>query len=188
MNRKLIPFLFVILALFQGCSGSEGPPGPQGQQGPPGESIDVTGTTFDLVNVNFTTANQHQYGLTFADAKVTVLESDAVLVYIDWGETDVNGEKLRAYRLLPQTAFFDNGGILTYNFDRTSKDFSIFLDGTVNLATVSADYTTNQSFRVVVVPSDFAARTNGSVDFNDYNAVAKYLNIKESAITKIQAK
>ena len=184
MNRKLIPFLLVILALFQGCSGSEGPPGPQG---PPGESIDVVGTTFDLVNVNFTTANQHQYGLTFADAKVTVLESDAVLVYIDWGETDVNGEKLRAYRPLPQTAFLDNG-ILTYNFDRTSKDFSIFLDGTVNLATLSASYTANQSFRVVIIPADFAARTNGSVDYNDYNAVAKYLNIKESEITKIKAK
>jgi hypothetical protein len=187
MNRKLIPFLLVILALFQGCSGSEGPPGPQGPQGAPGESIDVVGTTFDLVNVNFTAANQYQYGLTFADAKVNVLESDAILIYINWGETDVNGEKLIAYRPLPQTAFLNNG-ILTYNFDRTSKDFSIFLDGTANLATVSADYTTNQSFRVVVVPSDFAARTNGSVDINDYNAVAKYLNIKESAITKIQAK
>lgn len=184
MNRKLIPFLLVVLALFQGCSGSEGPPGPQG---PAGESIDVVGTTFDLVNVNFTVANQHQYGLTFADAKVNVLESDAVLVYINWGETDVNGEKLVAYRPLPQTAFLTNG-ILTYNFDRTSKDFSIFLDGTVNKATLAAEYTANQSFRVVIVPSDFAARTNGSVDFNDYNAVAKYLNIKESAITKIQAK
>ncbi|GGB88732.1 hypothetical protein [Dyadobacter sediminis] len=181
MNRKLIPLLLIFLALFQGCRGPEGPQGPQG------ESIDVVGTTFDLVNVNFTVANQHQYGLTFADAKVNVLESDAVLVYINWGETDVNGEKLVAYRPLPQTAFLTNG-ILTYNFDRTSKDFSIFLDGTVNLAAVSADYTANQSFRVVIVPADFAARTNGAVNYNDYNSVAKYFNIKESEVVKIKAK
>jgi hypothetical protein len=187
MNKKLFPLLIVLLALFQGCQGPEGPPGPEGPRGPEGGSIDVTGTTFDLVNVNFTTANEFQYSLSYAAAKVTVLESDAVLIYIDWGTVTSGGQNVTAYRLLPQTAFFNNGGILTYNYDQTKNDFSIFLDGNVTFSTLADDWTKNQNFRIVVVPSDFAARTNGSVDFSDYNAVAKHFNIDESKIRKVSA-
>ncbi|NIJ54884.1 hypothetical protein [Dyadobacter arcticus] len=182
MNKKLIPLLLILVAIFQGCTGPEGPPGPQGADG---GSIDVTGTTFDLVNVNFTTANQFQYSLSYADAKVTVLESDAVLVYIHWDDVTSGNTTLKAYRLLPQTAFFTAGGLLTYNFDQTKNDFSIFLDGNVTLSTLTDDYTKNQEFRIVVVPADFAARTNGSVDFKDYNAVVKHFNIDESKIRKV---
>jgi hypothetical protein len=180
MNKKLIPLLLVLVALFQGCTGPEGPPGPEGG------SIDVTGTTFDLIKVNFTAANDFQYSLSYADAKVTVLESDAVLVYMHWNDVTSGGETLKAYRLLPQTAFVD-GRILTYNFDQTKKDFSIFLDGTVNLETLADDWTKNQDFRIVIVPADFAARKSGSVDYNDYNAVVKEFNIDESKIRTVSA-
>ncbi|TLV03601.1 hypothetical protein [Dyadobacter luticola] len=181
MNKKLIPLLLVLVAIFQGCRGPEGPPGPEGG------SVDIVGTTFDLTGVNFTADQDYQFGLTYAAAKVKVLESDAVLVYILWGTVKSEGQDVNAYRLLPQTAFFTNGGILTYNFDQTKNDFSIFLDGNVNRATLSDDYTKNQEFRIVVVPADFAARTNGTVDFKDYNAVVKHFNIDESKIRKISA-
>ncbi|MCE6992529.1 hypothetical protein [Dyadobacter sp. CY323] len=181
MNKKLIPLLLVLVALFQGCQGPEGPPGPEGG------SIDVTGTTFDLINVNFTAANKFEYGLNYADAKVTVLESDAVLVYVHWNDVPTGGTTMKAYRLLPQTAYFTSGGLLTYNFDQTKNDFSVFLDGNVDLTTLADEWTKNQTFRVVIVPSDFAARTGGSVDFNDYNAVVKHFNIDESKIRKIPA-
>ncbi|WAC12877.1 hypothetical protein [Dyadobacter pollutisoli] len=180
MNKKLIPLLLVLVALFQGCTGPEGP------QGPEGGSIDVTGTTFDLVNVNFTPANEWLYSMSYADAKVTVLESDAVLIYIHWGDVTSGGEKVKAFRLLPQTAFLDEG-ILSYNFDQTKKDFSIFLDGTVNLANLADDWTKNQNFRIIIVPADFAARKSGSVDYNDYNAVIKEFNIDESKIRTVSA-
>jgi hypothetical protein len=180
MNKKLIPLLLVLVALFQGCTGPEGPPGPEGG------SIDVTGATFDLVNVNFTTANDFRSTMTYADAKVTVLESDAVLVYIHWETVTAGGENLKVYRLLPQTHFFDNNGILTYNFDQTKRDFSIFLDGNINLATLADDWTKNQTFRIVIVPAD-PARKSGSVDYNDYNAVVKEFNIDESKIRTVSA-
>jgi hypothetical protein len=183
MKKILFPLLLAVAVLFQNCKGPEGP------QGPPGNTAEALGTTFDLTGVNFTSAEKWQYGLRFADADlgVDVLESDAVLVYILWETLDVDGQSLDSYRLLPQTAFLENG-ILTYNMDRTSRDFSIFLDGTVNLATVSTDYTRNQEFRVVIIPSDFAARRSGTVDYSDYNAVAKAFNIDESKIRKIAAK
>ncbi len=180
MKKIIMPLLIAAAVLFQSCEGPEGPQGPVGDE--------LVGTTFDLVDVDFTTANDFQYGLTFADAKlgVDVLESDAVLVYINWGTEDVNGTTLKTYRLLPQTAFLDNG-ILTYNTDRTARDFSIFLDGTVNLNTVNPDYTRDQDFRVVIIPSDFAARKAGQVDYSDYNAVVKAYNIDESKIKVVKA-
>ncbi|MCF0042641.1 hypothetical protein [Dyadobacter fanqingshengii] len=180
MKKIIMPLLLAVIVAFQGCKGPEGPQGPQGDA--------LVGTTFDLVGVDFLAADDFQYGLTFADAKlgVDVLESDAVLVYINWGTEDVNGTTLKTYRLLPQTAFLDNG-ILTYNTDRTAQDFSIFLDGTVNLNTVIADYTRDQDFRVVIIPADFAARTAGQVDYSDYNAVVKAYNIDESKIKVVKA-
>lgn len=178
MNKKLLPLLLILVTLFQSCEGPKGDPGPEGG------AIDVTGTTFDLVDADFTTANEFQVSLSFAAAKLTVLESDAVLVYIHWNDVDSGGQKLKAYRPLPQTAFLDNG-ILTYNFDRTKNDFSIFLDGTVNRNTLASDWTQNQAFRVIVIPADFAARTSGALDYNDYNAVAKALNIDDSKVRKV---
>ncbi|WP_138481826.1 hypothetical protein [Dyadobacter bucti] len=180
MNKKLIPFLLIILAVFQGCRGPEGPQGPEG--------VNIVGTTFDLTNVNFTTANDFRFGLRFADADVTVLPSDAVLVYMHWNDETVDGQVLKAYRLLPQTAFLQGGGLLTYNYDRTDKDFSVFLDATVNRSTLADDWTKNITFRVVVVPADFApARTSGAVDYNDYDAVIKHFGIDETKIRKIVA-
>jgi len=180
MKKIILPLLLAVTVLFQSCDGPEGP------QGPAGDAI--VGTTFDLVDVDFVAGENYQFGLTFADADlgIDVLESDAVLVYIDWEDVDVNGQTVKSYRLLPQTAFLSNG-ILTYNFDRTVRDFSVFLDGTVNLATVPARYSRDQNFRVVIIPSDFANRTSGSLDYSDYNAVAKAYNIDESKIRKISA-
>lgn len=181
MNKKLLPLLLILVALFQGCRGPEGP------QGPEGGAIDVTGTTFDIENVTFNSGNKFEYSLSYSAAKVTVLESDAVLIYIHWNDVTSNGQTVKAFRLLPQTAFL-NEGILTYNYDQTKNDFSIFLDGTVNLNTLADDWTKNQYFRVVIVPSDFAARTGGKLDYNDYNAVVKALNIDETKIPKISAR
>jgi len=183
MKKIIAPLLIAAAVLFQSCRGPEGP------QGPAGTGDALVGTTFDFVGVDFNAANDYQVGLTFQDADlgVEVLESDAVLVYIDWEETNVGGQPLKSYRLLPQTAFINNG-ILTYNFDRTARDFSVFLDGTVNRATLPARYTQDQDFRVVILPADFAARTSGTLDYNDYNAVVKAFNIDESKIRKISVK
>ncbi|WP_031527595.1 hypothetical protein [Dyadobacter crusticola] len=179
MNKKLIPLLLVFVALFQGCRGPEGP------QGPIGESL--IGETIDLVGVNFTADNDFEYSMTWDQADLEVYDSDAVLIYSNWNTVTSGNQQLDAYRLLPQTEYLTNG-MLTYNYDRTTNDFRIFLDGTVNLSTLTTDYTRNQEFRIIIVPSKFAARTNGALDYNDYNAVVKALNIDESKIRKVSVK
>ena len=180
MNTKLIPLLLVLVALFQGCRGPEGDPGADG--------VNVVGSTIDLVDVNFNAGNNFEYSMSFDQADLEVLESDAVLIYIHWNDVTSGNQTLKAYRLMPQTAFLGGNQLLTYNFDQTVNDFSIFLDGNVNLANLSAEYTQDQSFRIIVVPADFAARKSGSVDYNDYDAVVKAFNIDESKIRKVSAK
>ncbi|MCF0056988.1 hypothetical protein [Dyadobacter sp. CY356] len=181
MTKKLIPLLFVIAILFQGCKGDDGAPGIDGGT--------VLGTTFDLTKVNFTAANQYvvNYTFTAVSPNVKVLESDLVLVYLYKG-SDILNNPVDSWRLLPQTTYETGLGSLIYNFDRTSTDFSIFLDGNVDFTKLTPAYTQNQTFRVVVIPSDFSSRKSGTVDYNDYEAVKKFYNIDESKIAKYPAK
>lgn len=182
MIKKLFPLFIVIAIVFQGCKGDQGDPGVDGGT--------VLGTTFDLTNINFTSANNYLISRTFAatSPNVDVLESDLVLVYIYWGE-DALGNSLDTWRLLPQTAFpTTQSGTLIYNFDRTATDFSIFLDGNTQFSTLPAAWTANQTFRVVIIPSDFNSRKSGTVDYSDYNAVKEFYNIDESKIVSYPAK
>lgn len=177
MNRKLLPLLlFAVVALFQSCTGPKGDPGPQGESG-------LIGQTFDIINVNFTSANEWGYVLNFDQEDIEVFPSDAVLVYVHWN--DVGG--LKAYRPLAYTAFGTNGLIVTYNFDRTDKDMEIFVDANVQRSQLATDWTNDFEFRVVVVPSDFLKRTNAEVDLNSYESVVKAFNIDESKVKKISA-
>ena len=176
MNRKLLPLLLLaVVALFQSCRGPKGDPGPQGG--------DVLGRTFDITNVDFTSANDWGYALNFDQQDIEVLPTDAVLVYVHWN--DVGG--LKAYRPLPQTAFGNNGLIVTYNFDRTDKDMEIFVDANVQRSQLAATWTNDFEFRVIVIPSDPLQRANAEVDLNNYEAVVKAFNIDESKVKKISA-
>ena len=40
-------------------------------------------------------------------------------------------------------------------------------------------YLNNQTFRIVLVPASRAGRAASNVNFEDYNAVVKYYNLKE---------
>ena len=59
----------------------------------------------------------------------------------------------------------------------------IIIDGNFDLSTLSTDFTQDQIFRFVVVPSDFATTTG--VDVSNYNAVMSALNIQDRNIPVI---
>lgn len=182
MNKKLIPLLFIIAVLFQACSGSDGRDGLPGADG-----VNIVGQTFEVENVNFTAANSYSYLQTYTSANlIDVRESDAVFIYVLW-EVSSNGNPV--WRLMPQAIDMPRG--VTYNFDYSPTDFSIFIDAptTALKAALASEFTQNQTFRIVVVPSDFTARKGGeSVDFNNYEAVKNYFNLDESKIPNIKAK
>ncbi len=173
--KKLL-FIFSVLVIgFTSCrgpAGFDGPQGPQGPQGPPGQDGGlVYASAFEMV-VDFTPANGFQivepYGF-------EVFPADVPLVYIRW---DVADDGTEIWRPLPQSAYL-NQGILTYNFDFTDQDVSVFLDGTItNFASLDPVYLNEQIFRVVVVPAEFLS--SGRMASKSYNDIIETFNIKES--------
>lgn len=158
-------------AAFQACEGPEGPVGPQGEPG-----IVIVGTTYE-VEIDFNTENDF---LDIFDFPSKLEESDAVLVY-RLSAVD-NGRDV--WRQLPQTYFFQEG-VLMYNFDYTVDDFSIFLDGAIDLNALPTQWRTDQVFRVIVVPSDFPS---SRIDYSDYEAVTKMLGIEDDDFQKVHPK
>ncbi len=180
MKKLLIPFILIIAALFQSCTGPRGPVGPAGLDGNSGP----IGQTFEIEKVNFNAGNDWQIRQTFSAANVGLEDQDIILVYILWNTTDNNQP---IWRLLPQAIDMPRG--ITYNFDFTPLDYTVFIDApsTVNLSTLSPNVTQNQTFRIVALPANWS---NGrmsaeKVDYSDYNSVKKHFNLDESKIKKI---
>ncbi len=183
MRKLTTIFGLAALMAFQACEGPEGPqglPGPQGPQGlqgvPGAPGVNIVGTTYEAV-VDFTADEDWGVVLEFPEELV---ESDVVLTYILW---DVVEER-PIWRAVPQTIFFQEGA-LVYNFDFTQVDIRLFLEGNIDPALLDNVWTTDQIFRIVVVPSDFP---DARIDYSDYEAVTKMLGIKDSDFQKIEVK
>jgi hypothetical protein len=188
MKKSLIPILLIFAVLFESCTGPAGNDGLEGLPGPAGkDGVNVVGTTFDVTNVNFTAANEYSASFTFPANKVEVFESDAVLVYREWAKQSDPSGPISVWRLLPQTVLL-NGNLLQYNFDHTFTEAFFYLDGNVNKPGLASSWTQNQTFRVVIIPSDYTSRKNADLDYNDYESVKKHLGIDESKIVTYQAK
>lgn len=180
MKKLLIPFILAATVLFQSCTGPRGPEGPAGLDGPIGQ-------TFEIDNVNFTAANKWSVRKNFSEAGVGLADSDIVLIYILWEATDTDEA---VWRLLPQPIDMPRG--VFYNFDFTRADYTVQIDAPTDalLSSLTTDYTQNQVFRIVAIPSDWSSKSRMSaepVDYSDYNAVKKHFNLDESKIIKISA-
>jgi len=175
--KNLTLILLIATALFLGsCEGPVGPPGEDGQV--------IVGTTFEFTG-DFTSSNDYQLLFNFIDNGFDPYYSDVILTYILW-----NYDGLDYWRPLPQTEYFDTGAILQYNYDFTADydndrivDMSVFLGGDVIFSSLPSEYTQNQTFRVVVVPSDFLALK--SVDVNDLNSILNSPDIQMKSLGKI---
>lgn len=203
----------MMLGLFmnQACEGPEGPPGPAGPQGaagaqgpagpagPPGTP--ASSTVYDITGWDFTADNNYQLGLDFAANGLAVSEADAILVYRLWGATN---DQKPIWRMLPQLIYFappegsTQKETLQYDFVYTPAGLAIFMDGTTNLATLGASWTTDQVFRVVVIPGEFGQRKDGTktkinladynVDYNNYEEVIKYFRLADKNVRRINPK
>ncbi|MGY6558399.1 MAG: hypothetical protein ACXIT9_03865 [Nitritalea sp.] len=162
---------------FMVVAACEGPAGPPGLEGPPGPPGGLLLAEVEEIVVNFTEENNFTFVRNPDDSPIfPIEESDVVLFYLLW-ETTADDPPLDIWRPVPQNIFFPEG-VLIYNADFTRVDYSVFLEGTLNPATAGSDFTQNQVFRVVVLPSQFL--TNGRVDVNDYHAVMKLIGNPES--------
>ena len=151
--------------LFQGCTKNEE------------IKADLLAEVFE-VTASFTAANNYSKLITL---NPPIYNSDMVLVYRLFDV--INGQSV--WRQLPQAVYLIQGE-LDYNFDFTKNDINIFLESNFNLNTLGTAWAQNQVFRVVIIPGYLSNKNTKAIDFNDYNAVVKAFNIKESQVKTIQ--
>ena len=189
MNKFSTILGAVIVFVFAACEGPQGPPGfdgldgaqgPQGAPGIQGQVVEVEGVNFDY----FAEDNLFSALITFSDVtNFEVFESDAVLVYRHDGVIDLSdGSTADAWTQLPQNYFLPEG-TMQYVFAHTFVDVELFIDGNFDLSTISTEFTDDQLFRIVFVPSEFAE----SPDFDaaNINSVMSKLQIDEGEVMKL---
>lgn len=189
--------MLAALMLAIACEGPEGPigpegtpgaQGPQGPQGPPGTA--QKGQVLDIGGWSFTEENEYFLGITFEDYEVEVLESDIVLVFrLHTAYEDENGNGVPVWRALPQVVMFEEG-ILQYDYIFSFEFLGIFLDTEFDIAELGEGWTTDQAFRIVVVPGEAVnARTTGAaVDHSNYEEVIRHYNISDKRVQKYSYK
>ena len=106
-----------------------------------------------------------------------IYSSDAVLVYHLYDT--VNGQDI--WKLMPQTYYFNDGGELDFNFDYTRFNVNIFLSANFSLNTLPSSWTQGQTFRIVIIPANFATTINK----NNIDSVMSALNVNKTEIQKI---
>lgn len=139
---------------------------------------DTISEVWEYTNVDLHSGNGYSVILDFPRTTYT---SDMVLVYrlADYGSAgDV-------WKLLPETYYFNDGTVdFGYSNDFTIYDAQINLFG-YDLAGLDNVFKFDQIFRVVVIPAYYGNKMSNSVDFNDYNAVIDFYNIKSKDIKRI---
>jgi hypothetical protein len=170
MKKILTLFAIVGLVAFSSCSSDD--------DGPDNDTYPVA---FEIKNVNFTRAgadNYYEISNTFSNEIGTALYDDeTVLVY---RLSDVINSNTPVWQLIPRTVYFDDNNELDYDYDFSKVDFVISARGTYNLLN-KPSYINNQTFRVVVVPSNLLA----SINKNNYLDVMKTLKLKEDQIKQV---
>ena len=183
---KRVTFLLAVLTsvFFISCEGPAGPPGPPGFDGLDGldgqDGINILGKVLEIEGT-FDFDNEYTLFYEFPTT-IEVFESDIVLVYILWDQTD-DAEPVDIWRLLPQTRLLDQG-ILQYNYDHTFFDVSIFLEADFDRETLQPGDTDNQVFRIAIVPAEYGQ--GARFDRSNLQQVMELLDVEEKDISRIQ--
>ena len=188
--NKFSTILGAVIVLFAvACEGPQGPPGYDGLDGLDGlEGADcIQGQVVEVEGVNFGydgDANLFSTLINFSDiTDFEVFESDAVLVYRYVGSIPTDdGGTADLWSQIPQNYFLDEGTI-QYVFEHTFIDLELFIDGNFDLSTLSTDFTDDQIFRIVFIPSEYAEASR--LDTSNIQNVMSSLGIDEEKVFKL---
>jgi len=170
MKKILTLFAVVGLIAFSSCEGPEGPPGEPG----------LSPQAFEIRNVNLSRVTDTHYELSSSfnsEVGGDLYDDESVLIYRMTGTINSNTP---VWQLIPRTLYLDNGNELDYDYDFSKVDFVIYADGTYNLAG-TPNLIQNQTFRIVIIPSDLLA----SVNKNNYLEVMKAAKLSENQIQNV---
>lgn len=171
--KKILSLLAVsLLLLFSNCTREPGPQGPPGVDG-----VTVEAEVYELQNVNFAFNPTDGYNI-FRTFDRQLLPPDVVLIYRLSG---LINSTTPIWQQIPRTLFVPEGE-LDYDFDFSKQDFTIYADGTYNLA-LTPSYINNQTFRIVVIPGYFAGKSSDNqLDLDNYAEVIKFYGINDKRI------
>lgn len=191
MMKKLFFCAWIaILGVSVGCDGDkgdvgpQGPAGPTGQAGPKGDSgvagKDALGARVITTPAVKSDGGGYTFGISnLTPADTTFLTTCGVFVYV---------KSQNYWWSLPGTVEFSPGKSSTFNFKQALRNGRTFF---VNIRPISwtedqptAPERTFESIRVILVPTESFRRTNAEIDWKDYNAVVKALNLKETDFIK----
>ena len=167
--KKIITLLAIIgMFSLQGCTVEE-----------PMQDNDTIPEAFEIkVNLGRVTDKQYNIFSTFKfEIGGDLFNDETILVYRKTG-TISSGEPI--WQLIPRTIYFDNGQELDYDYDFSKVDFIITARGTYNLLE-TPNFIFNQTFRIVIIPSNLQTSINKS----NYLEVMNALKINENQIKKI---
>lgn len=174
--KKLLFIASVLVIGFSSCRGPAGFDGLDGAPGPAGQDGGLVYASAIELLIDFTPDNDFTHLEAYG---FDVYPADVPLIYMNW-ENDSDGTPI--WRPLNQTAYLDQG-ILTYEYDFTQGDFSIFLGGNIaDLSSLDGAYLNDQLFRVVVVPAEFLE--TGRLRSKSYEDITAAFGIEEEDFVK----
>ncbi|MEO2060721.1 MAG: hypothetical protein ABGW76_11655 [Mesonia sp.] len=155
---QILAITLIAVIGFLSCEGDRGPQGPPGVDG-------IIGTTEEYTNINLNYDDQTGLYTALLNLPYDILDSDAILVY-RLENTDNSGNPIWAQ--LPHNFFLSDGNIIQYVFNHTFYDFEVLIDANFDPALFTDQeynqFTRNQTFRVVIVPSVFANDPNNNLE------------------------
>ena len=170
MKKIITLFAFVSFLAISSCTSDDFQ-----------EDNDTIPEAFEIKNVDLARVadNEYDFESTFQfEIGGNLFDDETVLIY---RLTSVINSNTPIWQLIPRTIYFSNGDELDYDYDFSKIDFVITARGNYNLLN-RAEYIDNQTFRVVIVPSNLAA----TMDTSNYNEVMSTMKISESQVKKVK--
>jgi hypothetical protein len=162
-----------------GATGPAGPAGPGGAQGPKGDEGTANVIYSEWLDVSYEADTVHDGALIDTIGFITtidapkldnaILTSGEIKAYVNLNSAD---EPVIAP--LPYFSIFDGVSIEPVYYLN-----SIELYSNLDASTITSQGVKFRQYRYILIPGGVAARKASSVNWNDYNQVKKYLNLKD---------
>ena len=150
MKKFTIVLAFIGMITLQGCTKTDV------------VTNTILSEVYELRNVNFGFNVNNGYTI-YQTLNPQISPSDVILIYRLSGTINPSTP---IWQQIPRTLYLPQGE-LDYDFDFSREDFTIYAGGTYDLS-LTPNYITNQTFRLVIIPgyaSNRAAAKN--VDYQD---------------------